>query len=291
MYNEIGENLIKEIFQPRPENVHKYHFGLLVVIGGNEFYTGSPTFNALAAFKTGVDMVHILAPKRAADIIASFSPNLAAYPLKGDILKEEHLGTILTFTRSAKSLTNGKAAVVIGGGLGRSLETQKLIIEFLKEVQIPVVIDADAIHALAQEKEAIRGKEVVITPHAYEFFVLTGKELESLSLEEKVREVKESAKNLEATILLKGDIDIISNGEEVTINKTGNPVMTVGGTGDVLAGIIGALLARGVDSYRAAQAGAYINGRAGEIGAEELGESFTAEDLLNFIPEVLWKKE
>jgi len=290
-YSETGENLIKEIFQPRPKNVHKYDFGLVIVIGGSEFYTGSPTFNALAAFKTGTDMVHVLAPQRAADIIASFSPNLASYPLKGEILKEEHLETLLTFTRSAKIVSNGKAAVVIGGGLGRTPETQKAIIEFLKEVQIPVVIDADAIYALAQNKEVIKGKKAVITPHAYEFFVLTKTEIKECSLDEKAEKVKELARDLEAVVLLKGEVDIISNGNEVALNRTGHPVMTVGGTGDVLAGIIGALLARGVDSYKAAQAGVYINGRAGELGAEKLGESFTAEDLLTFIPKVLWRKK
>lgn len=287
MFKEVQENLIKEIFQPRPENVHKYHYGLLIVIGGNEFYTGSPAFNALAAFKAGIDMVHILAPKRAADIIASFSPNLAVYPLEGEILTEKHLDSLLTFTRSAKILTEGKTAVIIGGGLGRTPATQNLVLEFVKEVQIPVIIDADAIHALAKNKEIIKEKESVITPHSYEFFVLTSEKIKEMPLEEKAEKVKKTAQELKSIILLKGAIDIISDGQEVVLNKTGHPVMTVGGTGDTLVGILGALLTRGIDRFRAAQAAAFINGRAGELGFRDLGESLTAEDLLKYISKVI----
>jgi hydroxyethylthiazole kinase-like uncharacterized protein yjeF len=284
---EVTKKILNEIYKPRPVDVKKYDFGLLLVIGGSEFYSGSPALSGLAAFRSGVDMVRIIAPKRPADIIASFKPDLAAYPLKGDWLTKEHLATLIAMTESAKAVSHGKTAVVIGGGAGRSAETQETILEYLSEVSVPVVIDADAIHALGKNPEVISGKPFLITPHTYEFFVLTKREIYKLPEEEKIKAVQEEAARLKTTILLKGAIDIISDGKEVALNKTGSPFMTKGGTGDTLAGIAGALMARGISPFQAAQAAAYINGLAGQMAAKKFGEGMMATDLIEAIPEVL----
>ncbi|MBU2578493.1 NAD(P)H-hydrate dehydratase [Patescibacteria group bacterium] len=286
---EVTKNILKNIYKKRPVDVKKYDFGLLLVIGGSEFYSGSPALSAMAAWRAGVDMVRIIAPKRAADIIASFSPNLAAYPLKGDLLMKEHLATLISMTESAKAVARGNTAVVIGGGMGRSEEVQEAILEYLSQVSVPVVIDADAIHAVGKKPEMVAGKPFLFTPHTYEFFVLTGKEIYQLPEEEKIKMVQEEAARLGTTILLKGKTDIISDGKEVALNKTGTPLMIVGGTGDTLAGIAGALVARGIDPFTAAQAAAFINGLAGELAGKKLGESMTATDLIEEIPNVLPK--
>jgi len=285
----VTREILKDIYKKRPSDSRKYDFGLLLVIGGSEFYSGSPAFSALAAFRAGVDMVKIIAPKRAADIIASFSPNLAAYPLKGDWLTGEHLATLISMTESAKAVSRGKTAVVIGGGAGRSEETQAAISEYLSQVSIPAVIDADAIHAIGKNPGVVSGKPFLITPHTYEFFILTGKEIYKLSEEEKIKMVEQEALRLKTTILLKGPTDIISDGKETALNKTGIPLMAKGGTGDTLAGIAGALMARGIAPFYAAQAAAYINGLAGQIAAKKLGESIMATDLIEAINEVLPK--
>ncbi len=284
---KVTKNILKNIYKKRPQEVHKYNYGFLTVIGGSEFYSGSPALAAMAAFKSGVDMVQILAPKRAADIIASFSPNLASYPLKGDWLDKEDLATILSMTKSAKAIAKGKTAVVIGGGMGRSEETQETILEYLSQISVPVVIDADAIHAVAKKPEIISGRNFLITPHNYEFFILTGKEITEKTEGEKIKLVQEEAKRLQTTILLKGKVDIISDGKEVALDEAGSPYMTVGGTGDTLAGICGSLIAQGVKPFEAAQAAAYINGKAGQIAALKLKEGLTATDLIEAIPEVL----
>lgn len=284
---QVNKKILKEIYKPRTGSVRKYDFGLLLVIGGSEFYSGSPALSALAAFRTGADMVKIIAPKRAADIIASFKPDLAAYPLPGDWLQKEHLATLLSMTESAKAASNGKTAVVIGGGAGRSQETQDVILEYLAQVSVPVVIDADAIHALADNLAVISGKPFLITPHTYEFFVLTKKEIYQLSDQDKINIVKAEAERLKTTILLKGATDIISDGKEIALSRTGSPFMTKGGTGDTLAGICGAFLARGIDLFTAGQAAAYINGLAGEIAVKKFGESLMATDLIEAIPEAI----
>jgi NAD(P)H-hydrate epimerase len=286
---EVTKNILKNIYKKRPSNVRKYDYGLLLVIGGSEFYSGSPALSALAAFRAGVDMVRIIAPKRAADIIASFTPDLAAYPLKGDWLTKEHLATLISMTESAKTVAMGKTAVVIGGGMGRSEETQEVILEYLSQVEVPAVIDADAIHALGKKPEIASGKPFLITPHAYEFFVLTKREIYRLPEEEKIKAVLEEANRLQTTILLKGPTDIISDGQNVALNKIGSPYMTVGGMGDTLAGIAGALIARGITPLEAGQAAAYINGMAGASAGKKLGESVTATDLIDEISNVLPK--
>ena len=284
---EVTKDILKDIYKSRLADTRKYDFGLLIVIGGSEFYSGSPALSAMAAFRTGVDMVRVIAPKRAADIIASFSPNLAAYPLEGNWLLKEHSATLISMTESARIAAKEKAAVVIGGGMGRNEETQEVILEYLSHVSVPVVIDADAIHALEKNLKIISGKPFLITPNRYEFFVLTKKELHNLSEEDKIKIVQEEAARLKTTILLKGKTDIISNGKEVILNKTTSPYLTKGGCGDTLAGICGALMAREINPFLVAQAGAFINVRAGQLVAQKKGEGLLATDLIEAIPEAI----
>jgi len=286
---EIKKSILKDLFPLREKGKYrrKYDFGLVLVIGGGEFYTGSPALSAMAAFQAGCDMTIVFSPKRAADIVASFSPDLAAFPLEGDHLEEKHLPTLLAQTEAAKAVSRGNVAVVIGGGAGRSEETQKTIFDYLSQIDIPAVIDASAIHAIGERPEMIKGKPFLITPHTFEFFVLTKREIYQLSYEEKVKAVQEEAARLETTIFLKEKPDIISDGKEVALNRSGSPYMSVGGTGDVLAGVCGALLSRGISPFLAAQAAAYINGRAGEKAAEKFKEGLLATSVISEIASVL----
>lgn len=284
---KITKDILKQIYAPRPSESHKYDYGLLLVIGGGEFYTGSPALSAMAAFRSGVDMVQIMAPKRAADIIASFSPNLAAYPLKGDILSKEDIPVLLSFTAAAKSVAGDKVAVVIGGGTGRSEETQNSLQTFLEETDSKIVVDADAIYGLAKNIFSIKDQPAIITPNAYEFSVLTGRKVAGLPIDEKAKIVQEEAAKMNSTILLKGAIDIISNGKETVLDESGTPYMAVGGTGDTLAGICGSLLAMGIDPFLAAQAASFINGKAGELASKRLGASMLATDLIEDIANVI----
>jgi len=276
---EIKSNILKKIYKRRKAWSHKYNFGHLLVIGGSKHYSGSPAFNALAALRAGVDLVTVVAPERAANIIASFSPDLIAYPLKGDNLCKKHLAELL-------KLSHGKSAVVIGGGLLREKEVFEVVEEYLKRIGIPCVIDADAIHAVARNRKILRGREFVLTPHAHEFLVLSGIQV-SNSLEQRIRVVKKVATELKVTILLKGHVDVISDGKRIALNRTGSPYMTKGGMGDTLAGICGALLARGVNCFDAACAAAYINGKAGELASKKYGESLIASDLIEEIGRVI----
>ncbi len=284
---KVTKDILKTLYPVRPSEVRKYDYGLLLVIGGGEFYSGSPALASFAAWRAGVDMVRAIAPKRAADIIASFSPIMAALPLDNGYLRKEHLALLLEQTDSAQDVSRGKTAVIIGGGMGRSQEVQDTILEYLKNVNVPVVIDADAIHAISKNLDVLKGKPFLITPNTYELTLLGGKDVRQFTLDQRIEEVKLVAQTLGTTIALKVAIDIITNGTDVYTNETGSPYMSVGGTGDTLSGIAGALLARGATPIMAGAGAAYINGKAGEIASAEFKESFVATDLIDSIREVI----
>jgi NAD(P)H-hydrate epimerase len=275
----VKKEILRRVYRPRKRWSYKYDYGHLLVVGGSKLYSGSPAFAALAAYRAGVDLVTIAAPQRVADIIAGFSPDLIAYPLKGDCLTPAHLKELSMLSERAN-------AIAIGGGLERDKKTMLAVRKFLEQTNLPCVVDADAIHAIALQKRCVLNKPFVLTPHTFEFYVLSGIKLER-RLEGRAEAVKEVARKLGTTILLKGFVDIISDGKRVALNKTGCPELTVGGTGDTLTGIVGALLARGCDCFEAACAAAYLNGLAGQRAVRKFGEGVMASDLLNELPLVL----
>lgn len=283
----ITKDILKELYLKRPPEVKKYDYGLMLVIGGGDFYSGSPALVALAGFRAGVDMVRLIAPKRAADIIASFTPVLAAFPLEGTHLNQTHLATLISMTESAKDVSHGKVSVVIGGGMGRSQETQDAILEYLSSVNVPVVIDADAIHAVVKNPQVLQGKPFLITPNTYELTLLGGKNIRPMELEDRIKEVQAVAANLQTTLVAKARIDIITDGKEVLLDEAGSPYLSIGGAGDTMAGIAGALLARGASPMAAGAGAAYINGKAGEIAAKKFGESLIATDIIDSIVEAI----
>jgi len=276
---KVSKNVLKTVYRPRDPWARKYDFGHLLIIGGSKLYTGSPILAAMAALRTGADLVTIVAVERAANVAAAYSPNLIAYPLRGNYLNRSHLPELAKFVKN-------KDAVVLGGGLWRQPPVLDAVRAFVKQIDLPTVIDADAIHAVAADKKVLNGGKFVLTPNEREFAVLAGKK-PAKSVDERIKIVKEAAAELKAVVMLKGRIDVISDGERVALNKTGNPFMTVGGMGDTLAGVCGSLLAQGHELFTAACAAAYINGRAGDIAARRLGAGIVATDLIDALPKAI----
>jgi hydroxyethylthiazole kinase-like uncharacterized protein yjeF len=149
-----------------------------------------------------------------------------------------------------------------------------------------MLIDADALKSISIIKKGISNGFVVITPHAGEFEAVSGTS-PSRDMKKRIEQVRDFASKAGLIALLKGHVDVISDGIRLKLNNTGNPGMTVGGTGDVLSGIIAGLMAQGVDAYRAAVAGAFVNGAAGDFAAEKYGFHLTPTDLLEYIPKLL----
>jgi len=274
----VTSDIVKKIYTPRGTWSHKGEFGRLLIIGGSRRYKGAPALCGLAALRSGVDIVTIAAPETAADVTASFSPNLITEPLEGDYINPQNLKRLIGISKKFD-------AVVIGNGIGRMAKTRDTVLDLLHVLEKPCVLDADALHMLSEKKKLLR-RGWIITPHDEEFHNLSGVSL-SKKLEERTKRVEKFSQEFKATVLLKGYKDVIAEGNKSLINSTGNPYMTVGGTGDVLAGVCGAMLAMGVKSVHAAAAAAYICGAAGDIAAKELGPGLLATDVIEKIPEVL----
>ncbi len=251
--------------------------GRIMIIGGSKEYSGAPALAGLAALHTGADIVVIYAPSSVAKVIRGFSPNLIVRELNGEYVTVEHLDYLID---EAQKYT----AIIIGPGLSTKDECLDFVLEFLKRVNSldKIVVDADALKALTVDKIP---KGIIITPHAGEFAKIFGEKPRDLN--QRIQLTQEYAKKCGCVILLKGHIDVISNGGRIKLNVTGNPGMTVGGTGDVLDGIIATFLAQEVDRFWSACAGAFINGAAGDLSFSKYGYSLTATDVINEIPTVL----
>ena len=290
------------VYYPRPKKEsHKGDNGKILIIGGGP-YIGAPALAGLAALRTGSDLAYIATPKRAGRAITSFSPlvikpkrlakalatrspNLIVKELNHeDMLVPEDIDIIDNLIPKIDTL-------VIGPGLGSEQTTkhaiEKTILKCVKHKK-PMLIDADAIQVVGKKLEIIQSSQTVITPHVGEFKDLTGLKL-SNNLYERKETVEKWAKKLDVTIMLKGPVDIISNGIETKLNDIHNPAMTVGGTGDVLAGIIGAMLSKSVEPFNAARIGAFLNGAAGNAAFKKRSYGLIATDIIEEIPQILKK--
>ena len=274
----IKKSILKKAYKKRKMWARKGDYGHLLVVGGSKLYTGAPFLAGLAALRTGCDLVTVAAPERAANIAAR-NLNLITYPLKGDFIKVSHIRELLELSR-------GKDAIVIGNGIGRRKETFLAVNKFLGKISVPCVIDADAIHAVAVENRKKFSQKLVFTPHAHEFYILTGKKV-TTDLKERIAAVKAVAKKLNATILLKGQVAVISDGAITAINRRISTYATKGGTGDVLAGACGSLLAQGIEPFYAACAASYIIGMAGHIAARRRKQSMMATDVIEKLPDAI----
>jgi len=272
------------IYYPRPaKKSHKGDNGVVLIIGGGP-YIGAPALSGLAALRTGVDLVYIATPQRSWESVAAFSPNFIVKDLTYDMLTKEDLPVIEELLRKC-------TGVILGPGLGAAPETEEAIILLVKRIieeKKPLVLDADAIKPVGEHLTLIKNSTTVVTPHVGEFKKLTGITL-SQDLTERMTIVKELAQNLGVTLFLKGYIDVLSNGSDIKQNKIHNEAMTVGGTGDVLAGIIGALLSKGVKPYEAVRIAAFLNGEAGNEAFQKKSYGLLATDIIEEIPNILKK--
>ncbi len=269
---------------PVPGDAHKGARGNVLVIGGGPF-TGAPTLAAVAAHRCGIDLVYVAVPGAVAPVVSGYSMDLIVHPVGGsmaDKLAPTHLEAVMAWEDRAD-------AVVLGPGMGEdpgSLELAASVYKRLAAAGKPVVVDADALKAFRTMGEVPPHAGAVLTPHAGEFAILAGEPLPS-DLDARVLAVRTLAAKMGCTVLSKGPVDVVSDGKRVKLNDSGNAAMATGGTGDVLSGAVGAMLAKGMDPFDAARAAAFLVGAAGDEGLEELGHSMMASDMLWNLPGVL----
>jgi len=302
----VGKIIVKQIGIPR--NAEKYvgagdltalyrrdlkskkgDSGKVLVIAGGA-YTGAPALAGMAALRTGCDIAAVAAPQKIYDAVASFSPELIVKKLPTDLLSEENIPIL-------KDIIAAHDTVIIGPGLGNDPVVLKTAAELIPQIQ-KAVIDADAlrpeiINALERRPHK-SGTEIILTPHYGEFCRLAdyyGIKTAKKREENTVAEIEDAAaaicEKLSATVLLKGAPDLICGDKEnIRYNATGNSGMTIGGTGDVLAGIVGGLLSKN-KAFESACCGAFICGKAGDMVFEKKGNSLVPSDILKKIPDAI----
>ncbi|PSQ57941.1 bifunctional ADP-dependent NAD(P)H-hydrate dehydratase/NAD(P)H-hydrate epimerase [Halobacteriales archaeon SW_8_68_21] len=257
----------------RDPDSHKGENGEVLVVGGGP-YAGAPALSALAALRAGADLVRVACPESVADAVQGFSPNLIVRQLPGDRVGPSHAERI-------GSLAADGDVVVLGPGLGDGNETEGFVREFLTGYGGLAVVDADALRVAP---EVDTDADLICTPHRGELVDMGGGT--AADPDERAELVREFAADLGHTLLVKGTVDVVSDGDDVRLNRTGNPGMTVGGTGDVLAGTVGALAAV-TDPFHAAAVGAYVVGRAGDAAADANGTGLVATDVSDRLPEAM----
>ncbi|WP_256288076.1 NAD(P)H-hydrate dehydratase [Halobellus inordinatus] len=257
----------------RPAQSHKGDFGEVLVVGGGP-YTGAPALAAQAALRAGADLVRVACPASVAREIQGYSENLILRPYDGDHLEPAHVGEILT-------LAAEHDVAVFGPGLGSHEETLAAVRDLLERYDGTAVVDADALQVVPTvDTDAT----LICTPHQGELQAMGGET--DTEWRARVELVAEFAEDVGHVLLVKGAYDVITDGDETRVNRTGNPGMTVGGTGDVLAGATGAL-ACVLTPLEAAAVAAYGNGRAGDAAVDENGYGLLATDLIDRLPAAL----
>jgi len=275
----LQTTIVKKFIPQRKFASRKGENGKVLVVGGSYIYHGAPILSSLAALRCGTDLVYTCVPKINAQATRSVSPNLIVLPLVDAKLTRGAVHKLLgVIPKELDSAT-------IGMGLGiQDVEALKLLVNSLLDREVKLSLDASAL--VPDILPVIKNKDVVVTPHEGEFKRLFG-ELPPDSKKEKILLVEKHAKENSVTILLKGPTDIVSDGQKTFLNVKNTPAMTVGGTGDVLSGLVAGMLSKHGKSLEAAAAAVFINGRAGVLAQKKYGLHMVATDLLEFIAVVM----
>jgi NAD(P)H-hydrate epimerase len=280
-------------FPRRAPDAHKGTFGHVLVVAGSVGKSGAAILSAGGALRAGAGLVTVATPAPALPMVAAGRPELMTEPLPvggNGGLDREALGRAL-------ALAGKTDAVVVGPGLGQDAATRDFVRAFVAECLSPLVIDADGLNALAPGRSSDppaaaalrqRSAATVVTPHPGEMARLAGSDTAAVQ-GRRLDVAREFAAESRAVVVLKGYRTVVAEpGGRAAVNPTGNPGMATGGTGDVLSGILGALLARRLEPWTAATAGVYVHGLAGDIAAGRLGqESLLAGDLIDALPEAI----
>jgi hydroxyethylthiazole kinase-like uncharacterized protein yjeF len=268
---------------PREPESHKGDYGRVLVVGGSEGMTGAGCLAALAAQRAGAGLVTLALPRSLHFIAECKLTSAMSRPLPdpdGPFIGEEAADLVLEWA-------GGFDAAAIGPGVGRAEPTASAMRRLAAELPVPTVIDADGLNALAGDAGVLAGAAGprVLTPHPGEMARLAG--LQSAAAVQSARQetAVEFARRFGVVLALKGAGTVVTDGDRVYVNSTGNPGMASGGMGDVLTGVVASLLAYGLAAFDAAVLGVLTHGLAGDLAAAELGETgMIAEDVLDSLP-------
>lgn len=274
----------------RPPDSYKGDYGRALLVGGSRDLSGAIALAGMATLRSGAGLVTLAVPSVVQDVVARIEPSYMTHGLADD---GEHIDR--SAAEEVLELAQRATALALGPGLGRCDGLTALVGRLYREVAQPMVVDADGLFALAEDRNVLgeSGGPRVLTPHAGEFARLAGlepTETASLATDDERRcqaaaELARLDKGGRTIIVLKGHRSVVTDGRRVSVNHTGNPGMATGGSGDALTGIVTGLLCQGLEPWDAARLGAHVHGLAGDLAAQELGEvSLIASDLMEYLP-------
>lgn len=264
----------------RPAEAHKGNFGRILLLCGSLGYTGAAYLSAMGALRSGAGLVYLGVPESIYAIEAIKLNEAIVFPLPESDGKLSEAAIPEIRSRMAKM-----DAVLIGPGLGRSEAVAAVVRTVLREFTGPVVVDADGINEIASHMDIVRERRypTVFTPHPGEFSTMGGD-----TAADRVTAAKCMAEDLGITLVLKGHKTVVTDGKTVYVNPTGNPGMAVGGSGDVLSGIIVSLIGQGLSPLTAAACGVYLHGLSGDVCAKRMGQyGMLPGDMLGELPRLM----
>lgn len=267
---------------PRAADSHKGTYGRVLLVGGSRGMPGSISLSGMACLRSGAGLVRLAVPAACQSVVAGFNPCYMTVPLESD---DDGLLTAKALPQ-LEPLVDEATVIACGPGLGQSPQVEQVVADLYQRIKQPAVFDADALNALARQPSILsqHGGPRVLTPHPGEFARLLGPN-QHYTHDEREQVALRFAAEHRLVLVLKGSQTVVTDGARVYVNTTGNPGMATGGTGDVLTGVIGALIGQGLEPYDAARLGVYVHGLAGDLAAEQLGEvSLTAVDVVEALP-------
>ncbi len=270
---------------PRPAESNKGKYGHVLVIGGSVGKAGSVAMAGMAALRAGAGLSTIATAKSALATVAGFHPEVMTEPLP-----ETSAGTIaVSAAEVVRELSKGKSVLAIGPGISRVAETSELVRSLVSESEVPVVLDADGLNAFEGKVDTLkgRGRILVITPHPGEMARLAGCSIADVQ-KDRLKTARNFARDHDLIVVLKGHRTLVAKPDgEAWVNTTGNPGMSTGGTGDILTGMVAAMIGQNPkESFLSVCAAVYLHGLAGDLMVDRLGEhSMVATDLLVGLPD------
>ncbi|MBQ9715349.1 MAG: NAD(P)H-hydrate dehydratase [Clostridia bacterium] len=276
---------VAKLFLPRQKDSHKGTFGTLVIICGCERYAGAPYLASLgaSALRTGTGIVKIAVPRFLTSALQHRVTECTIFPL------HDKDGYICLDQKQFAELTHKTTAIICGMGIGDVPQTRQIVEFLIDNAECPLLFDADALNAISKDVSLLcnHKQPVILTPHIGEMARLTGLDTRYIK-QNKQKVALEFAQKYKVVLHLKDSESITTDGTDVAINTSGTPAMAKGGSGDLLAGIIGGLLARGIKPFEATFAGAYVAGRSAEKAVNQTNEySLLPSETATFVSQVV----
>lgn len=271
-------------FPLRKKDSHKGSYGKIINFAGSKYYTGAAFLSSISALKAGAGYVTLACPEEVSSVISCYTPDITLFPLNSENGCIDDSSTDLAIKKSLEY-----DIISLGSGLSTEETTQKFVLNFLERVKKTIIIDADGLNAIANQNSHKLPSKTIITPHPKELSRILNISVDEIQ-SNRIDYAVKTAQKYSCVVVLKGMNTVVTDGNKVYINNSGNSALSKAGSGDVLTGLIAGFAAQKCDLFTSASVGVYIHGLAADIAIEETTEyGLLASELVNYIPKAIKK--